>query len=153
MLEAKPKSWFSRDLIITEDDRSVARVKFAWSFEQGELTIGDTVYVIRQDCPGYCSFVLQDQEHPIAHARTVKTIFNRTCTIEYGGRCYHLEDKSAWHRHIVVRDGVEFVGYIESKHLFSPTINACLPESLPLAIRGFIIALAMHMWTSQDSVM
>jgi hypothetical protein len=153
MLEAKPKNWFSRELTILEDDRPVARVKFSWSSEKGELAIGETVYTIRQDPPGYCAFVLEDRDSIIARAREIRTILHHACTVEYAGRRFQLEDRSALRRNIVVREGVQFVGYIESKHLFATKVSACLPEYLPLAVKGFIIAVVMHLWRNQQSVM
>ncbi|MBN1579696.1 MAG: hypothetical protein JXA89_03265 [Anaerolineae bacterium] len=153
MLEAKPKNFFSRDLQILENDRPVARVEFAWSSETGQVTIGDTRYTIRQDPPGYCSFILEDQDHIIAQARGMRTLFQHACAIEHAGKWYQLEDKSRFRRNIIVREGVQFIGYVESKHIFVKQISACLPDHLPLVVKAFIIALVMHLWAHQESVM
>jgi hypothetical protein len=153
MLEAKLGNWFSRDLIISENEQPVAKIRFDWSFKQGELTVGKVVYAIRQDPPGYCSYILQDGKTTIAHARAMKTILYHSCTIEYSGSKFRFEDKSTWRRYIAVREGVQYVGYIESKHLFASKVTACLPVSLPLAIRGFMIALATRLWNSKQTAM
>jgi len=153
MLEAKPKNWFSHDLLILEDEQPVAEVTFAWSSETGQVVIGETRYTIRQEPPGTCSFVLEDQGQIIAHARGTRTLFQHACAIEYTGKWYQLEDKSKFRRNIVVREGVQFVGYIESKRLFDAKVDVCLPDSLPLAVKTFIIALVMHLWARQESVM
>jgi len=152
MLKAKPKNFFSRDLQILENDRPVAMVEFAWSSETGQVTIGDTHYTIRQDPPGYCSFVLEDQGQIIAHARGTRTLFQHACAIEYAAKWYQLVDKSKFRRNIVVREGVQFVGYIESKHMLAQQVSACLPEHLPLAVKAFILALVTHLWAHQESV-
>lgn len=153
MLSAKPKNWFSRDLTILENDVPVAEIQFAWSSETGEIVIGETHYPIRQEPPGYCSFVLEDQGQVIAHARGMRTLFQHACAIQYANKWYQLKDKSRLRRNILVHEGVQSVGYIESKRLFDPQVEVCLPDSLPLAVKAFIVALVMRLWAHRESVM
>ena len=55
--------------------------------------------------------------------------------------------------HLVVREGVQYVGYIESERACSKRLRVCLPEDLPLAVRAFIVAVAVNPWAGQDEIM
>lgn len=153
MLRVVPKGWLSRGFEILEDDRLVTTVRFVRSTGAAEFTLGDATYAIRQEHPGYASWVLEIGGIAPARARSVRTLFRDSRVIEYAGRRYQLTSRSAFRRNLTVQEGVQFVGYIESERVFSKTLNACLPESLPLAVKVFIVALAVNPWADQDEIM
>ena len=117
------------------------------------MTVGDATYTICQKPPGYGSYVLEAEGDAVAHARSVRTLFRHLCVIEYAGKRYQLERRSAFGRNLVVREGVQYVGYIESERAFSRRLRVCLPEDLPLAVKVFIAALVVNPWAGQDEIM
>ena len=153
MWRVVPKGWLSRDLTILENGRSVALVGFARFSGAAHFAVGDAAYTIREARPVYGSWVLERDGEAIAYARSVRALFRHSCVIEYGGKRYQVQERSAFRRDLVVREGVQFVGYIEPERAFARTLRACLPEDLPLAVRVFIVALAANPWTDQDEIM
>jgi hypothetical protein len=149
MLRIVPKGGFSRDLTVFQGDQAVAGVTYAWLTGTGSLLIDEGTYAVRQEGRGLGTFVLEQEGEPIAHARYVRTLFQQGCAIDYAGRHYRLEGRSLLSKSIVLRQGAEFVGYLEPEHALTRKSRACLPDYLPLAVRVFIIALAMHMWSGQ----
>jgi hypothetical protein len=153
MLRAIPGGWLSHDFTVLENDQPVASVRFAWFSGTGELTIENTTFTVRQSHPEYGFFVLEGHGGVIARARGVRTLFNHACTIEYGGRRYQIEDRSVLRRRLVVREGVQSVGYVEPERMFTRKVRACIPETLPLEVRIFILTLAIYLWTDQKEIM
>jgi hypothetical protein len=153
MLRVVPKGWLSRDFAVLEDERSIAAVRFVRSSGVAKFTIGDAAYTIRQEHPGYGAWVLETAGGTIARARSVRTLFRHSCMVEYAGKRYRLDDRSVFRRNLVVREGVQYVGYIESERALTDKLSACLPEHLPLAVRVFMVALVMNPWADQDEIM
>lgn len=153
MLRVVPKGWFSRDFAILEHDQPAATVRFARSVGAASFAVGDVAYAIHQEHPGYGAWVLEMEASFVARAREVRTLFRHSFVIEYAGKRYQLENRSAFRRSLAFREGVEYVGYIEPERLFTNKLRACLPEYLPLAMRVFIVALAVNPWGGQDEIM
>jgi hypothetical protein len=153
MLRVVPRRWLSRDFAVLENERSIAAVRFERSSGAAKFTIGDAAYTIRQEQPGYGVWALETEGGAIAGARSVRTLFRHSCVVEYAGKRYQLEDRSVFRRNLVVREGVQYVGYIESERALTNELSACLPEYLPLVVRVFIVSLVMDPWADQDEIM
>ena len=142
-----PKVGFSQGLGIERGGRCVATVSFQWFTGAAKLTIGSQIYAIRQHQRGLCSSLLQSGNETVACAQGRRTLFCQYCTIDHGGRTYRIEAQSAFGKRLVLREGAEYVGYMEPEHLFTRKRIACLPACLPLAVQVFVIVVAMRLWT------
>ena len=136
----------SRDLTVLQENQPVARIVFTWLTGIGKLIIGDRTYTVRRTHRGLQSFVLEQEGQAIAGAQCKRTLFRQVCIVEYAGRQYPIEARSTFRRKLVVREGVQYAGYIEPERAFARPCRACLPASLPMPVRAFIIALAMRLW-------
>ena len=144
-----PRGSLSRDLVIRQGNRCVATVGFQWLTGMAKLVVGGQTYTIRQNQRGLCSFVLQSKGKTVARALNRRTLFHQYCTIDYGGRTYRIESKSALGKKLVLREGAQFVGYMEPEHAFTRRSRACLPDCLPLAVQVFVIVVAIRLWMEQ----
>jgi hypothetical protein len=113
----------------------------------GSLRIEEATYVVRQQGRGLGTFILEREGEPVARARCVRTLFHHGCVIDYAGRRYRLEGRSLLSKSIVLREGAQFVGYLEPEGALTRKSKACLPDGLPLAVQVFVIALATRMWS------
>jgi hypothetical protein len=149
LLTAAPNGLLSRRFTVLEDGRQVAEMRFAWLSRESDLVIGDTAYKACQEHSGYGFFVLKDKERVIARAQSLRTLFHDSCLIVYAGRQYQLEGASIFGRRYVIRERGQVVGRIESESMLTKRIRAFLPESLPLVVQLFIVALAVDLWVNQ----
>ena len=144
-----PRGGLSRDFAIRQGNRCVATVGFRWLTGTAKLVVRGQTYAIRQNQRGLCTFVLQSKGRTVARAQNRRTLFHQYCTIDYGGRTYRIESKSTLGKKLVLREGAQFVGYLEPDHAFTRKSTACLPDSLPLAVQVFVIVVAMRLWMEQ----
>ena len=144
-----PRGGFSRDLSIRQGRRCVATVGFQWLTGTAKLVVAGQTYTIRQHHRGLCSFVLQTKGKTVARAQNRRTLFHQYCTIDYGGSTYRIEGTSALGKKLVLREGAQFVGYMEPEHAFTRRSTACLPDCLPLAVQVFVIVVAIRLWMEQ----
>jgi hypothetical protein len=149
VLTVAPSGLFPRRFTVLEDGLPVAEMRFAWLSRESELVFGDTAYKACQEHSGYGLFVLKDKERVFARAQSLRTLFHDSCLIGYAGRRYQLEKASTLGRKYVIREGGQVVGRIEPEHILAKSTRACLPESLPLVVRLFIVALAVDLWVNQ----
>ena len=153
MLRVVPKGWLSQDFAIVEDHQTVAVVRFARSSGKAEFTVGEDAYTIRDEHPGYESWVLETEGEAVARARSLRTIFWHLLVVEYAGKRYELEDRYVFRRKVMIREGVQTVGYIEAERALSRRLCASLPQYLRLAVRVFMIALVVNPWADRDEIM
>ncbi|MDX6443946.1 MAG: hypothetical protein QOH71_1020 [Blastocatellia bacterium] len=145
MLRAVPKSLFSSDYKLLENDATVAVINSSWWREAGELTIkGSTYRVYREGAMGG-AFVLESGGAILARAEK-PSAFYRSFLIEHDGKKYTLEAESAMFRRFVLSEGGQPRGSVYPESSFTRKAVVAFPEDIPLAVRVFMFWLVMILW-------
>ena len=144
MLRAEPNSAFSWDFTVYEDGHAVAEIDLAWIREAGEVVIGDVACTMYRD--GMLGdFILEAGGFVLV--RAVKfSMFLREFEITYDDQQFTLKAQSALARTFALLQDDVRIGVIEPDHLFTRKMTVDLPETLPLAVRVFIVWLVIVMW-------
>jgi hypothetical protein len=145
MLRAIPRSLFSWDFSIREDDVEVARLEVAWMSERGKLNIeGIDCNLHRQ---GWLSgpFVLEGNGTILAQADK-PSAFVRHFEVEYGHRKLLLTAQSPFTRAFGVYDGNGEIGSIYPHHWFARKTTIDLPDDVVLPVKAFMFWLVVLMW-------
>ncbi len=144
MLRAEPNSAFSWDFTVYDDGVPVAKIDLAWIREEGDVII-DAVpcQMYRDGLLG--DFVLEAGGFTLARA-SKPSVFLREFGITYDERRFTLKAQSALRRAFDLFEGEERIGVIEPDHTFTRKMTVNLPETMPLAVRVFIVWLVILMW-------
>jgi hypothetical protein len=152
VLKAIPKRWFSWDFAVRKGSQPVADIDVSWWREKGLLTVEGTTYEVYREGAFSGAFILASAGSALARAEK-PSAFRRSFIIEHAGRQYTLRAKSAWGREFLLLDGPREIGSLSPEGLFTRRATVDLPEHLPLAVRVFIIWLAVLLWKREsDSV-
>lgn len=145
MLRAVPKGLFSwRFAVYDEAGEEVARLHQSSFREKGSITVNGVECTISRE-PGWGAFMLEAGGDELA--RAVKpSAFVRRFEISYDGQDYSLQARSAFTRTFVLRRGEEAIGTVSAEHPFTRKAQVNLPETLPLAIRLFLLWLVLMSW-------
>ena len=144
MLRVEPNSLFSWDFTVYDDGVPVAEIDLAWIREVGDVVIDDVPCQMYRD--GLLGdFVLEAGGFPLV--RAVKfSVFLRTFEITYDEAAYTLKAQSSFVRTFELLQDDQRIGVIEPDHMFTRKMTVDLPETLPLAVRVFIVWLVIVMW-------
>ena len=145
MLSLVPKKWFSWDFTVTEGARSVADIDISWWREQGVLTVQGVDHRVYRERMMSGDFILESGGSVLARAQK-PSAFHRTFEIAHEGRRYTLRAESAFRRTFLLLDGERRVGSLSPEGIFTRRASVDLPPSLPLAMRVFVIWLAVILW-------
>ena len=144
MLRAEPNSMFSWDFTVYDDGVPIAEIDLAWIREAGEVVIDDVPCEMYRD--GMLGeFVLEASGFTLVRADKF-SVFLREFTIIYDEAEYTLKAQSPFVRTFELLQNDERIGLIEPDHIFTRKMTADLPETLPLAVRVFIIWLVIVLW-------
>ena len=144
MLRAEPNSAFSWDFTIYDDGAPVAEIDLAWIREAGDVVIDDVPCQLYRD--GLLGeFMLEAGGFTLVRAVKV-SVFLREFEIAYDNVLYTLKAQSAFVRTFELLQDDKRLGVIEPDHMFTRKLTADLPETLPLAVRVFIIWLVIVLW-------
>ncbi len=145
MLRAIPKSWYSQDYVILENDTKIASVDFAMWREAAELTTRDASFRMFREGLINGSFVLKAGVSTVALAEK-PSAFSRLFRVTHAGKQYTLEAGAVFGRKFVVSNGQNQIGSIFPEHCLSRKAVVDLPEDIPLAVRIFMFWLVMVLW-------
>ena len=148
LLRAKKAGWFRSDYIILLGDEEVATVDWLWSAEPGEFIVADESYTIgRAEEPS--EYRLSHDGAPVCRA-TEHGFFSRSFRLIYGDQEFDLKPglSLANCRFVLQQEDTE-LGVITPAY-FSYSIEAELPDSLPLAVRIFLVWLIIVFRQSSD---
>ena len=144
MLRAEPNSAFSWDFTVYDDGVPVAEIDLAWIREAGEVLIDDVPCQMYRD--GMLGeFVLEAGGFTLVRADKYSA-FLREFAITYDEMEYILKARTAFTRAFELLQDEERIGLIEPDHMFTRKMTVNLPETLPLAVRVFIVWLVIVMW-------
>lgn len=147
-LRAEPTGFLSRGYRFLEDDREVARLHLGLFSRRGALETGDERYRIRRE--GFVGdFVLEtsDAMRPRELSRaTGGGPFSRTIRVRAGDRTLTLSGRAFGLRTLRLLHGDREVGVARREGWFGRAARFDFPAELPLEIRVFIAALALHRW-------
>jgi len=145
MLKAVPKSWFSSDYKLLENDTTVTIIDSSWWREAAELTIKGSTYRVYREGLMSGSFVLEGDGSILARAEK-PSAFYRSFVVEHGGKKYTLEAESAMFRKFVLSEGGQQIGSVYPEHALTRKAVVAFPEEIPLAVRVFMFWLVMILW-------
>jgi hypothetical protein len=146
MLRAIPKSWFSWNFSILEDDVEVAGLDVAWMRERGQLTfIGGNEYDFYRQ--GWLSglFLLEGDGTVLAQADKPNP-FTRRFEVTFGSQTLTLVAQSPFTRAFDVYDGDRRIGSVYPDHCFTRKTTIDLPVDIPPPVKAFLFWLVALMW-------
>ena len=130
--------------------REIAEVvDHGWWPLKGELAIEGARYQARRERVMSGAFVFESAGVVLARA-SKRSVLRRSFVIEHSGRHYTLRPKSAFHRDLQLLDGSTHLGSLTPESVVKRRANVDLPREWPLAIRVFVIWLAVMLW--QDAL-
>jgi hypothetical protein len=146
MLRAIPRSLFSWDFSIREDDVEVAGLEVAWMSERGRLVLADGTEcnLYRQ---GWLSglFLLEGKGTILAQAEK-PSAFVRHFEVEYDHRKLLLTAQSPFTRVFGVYNGDGEIGSIYPDHWLTRRTTIDLPDTIVLPMKVFMFWLIVLMW-------
>jgi len=149
MLKVIPKSWFSWDFNIMDGSRAVADIDVSWWREKGMLTVDGIDYMVYREGLMSGTYILDLGGTVLARAEKPNA-FHRAFLIEYAGKQYTLQAKSAFRREFLLLDGDREIGTLSPKGVFTRRATVKFPEELPLPAKVFIIWLAVILWKRES---
>jgi hypothetical protein len=149
MMKAIPKHWFSWDYTILENDVNVAHLDLSVWREKGTLTVNGEDYDVYREGLLSGKFILEQQGTPLATAIKASA-FRQSSTITFADDEYELKPKSMFTRGFVLLQGSHQVGSVSPTNMLMRKAAVDLPAHLPLAVRVFIVWLAVILWKRQS---
>jgi hypothetical protein len=149
MLRASPVGWFSWNFILTEAGERLAEINLAWLREAGQLSVGEESYRVYREGIMSGAFVLEKDGERLARAEKPSAVY-RSFNVYFGDKVYVLEAESAFRRKFVLNCGGEPVGSIYPEGALTRKCVVDLPESIPLAVRTFIVWLVIILWKRES---
>jgi hypothetical protein len=146
MLKVIPHHWFTWNCDIVENQAIVGSIDFSVWGEAGHLKIQDEQFSTYRE---QGSFYLADQRHCVAIATKPNPLF-RQFFIKHGEARYELQATSASGRKFVVQEYGQVVGEIYPTHALTRGAIVDLPDSIPLAVRLFMVWLVITLWKRQQ---
>lgn len=154
MLTIIPRTWYSWDFTVMDEDREVASMDLSGWREKGTLTIDGVEHRVYREGRMSGDFVLERDGRVLV--RAVKpSAFSSTIVVHADdGREYTLKKKSVWRRPFVVLTPLgeagsaseRTVGSLVPAGIMTRKAYADLPTAWPLPLRLFVIWLAVIMW-------
>jgi hypothetical protein len=145
MLRAIPRSLFSWDFSILDDDVEVAGLDVAWLRERGALNIKGTEYNLYRQ--GWLSglFVIEGDGTVLAQADKPNAL-TRRFEVTYGNHTLALTAQSPFTRAFGVYDSENQIGGIYPNHCFTRKTTIDLPDDIILPVKAFLFWLVVLMW-------
>lgn len=145
MLRAIPRSLFSWDFSVFENDVEVAGLEMNWMRERGMLDIEERKYNLYRQ--GWLSglFVLENEGTVLAQAEKPNA-FTRRFEVIFGHRKLSLAAQSPFTRAFGVYDGECQIGSIDPDCWFTRKTTIDLPDDIILPVKGFLFWLVVLMW-------
>lgn len=145
MLTAVPKRWFSWDFTVWDGDRSVASIDTSCWREQGILTVDGVDHRVHRERILSGDFILETAGVVVARAQK-PSAFRRAFAIEHHGRRYGLRATSMFGGRMALLEGDRSVGSVSPQGIVTRRLDVDLPPDLPLAVKVFVIWLAVILW-------
>lgn len=149
MLTATPRNWFSWDYVVSDNSQHVADIDISWWREKGTLTVEGRDYGVYRQRPMSGKFVLESNGAIVASAEKPSSL-TRRLLIEHAGRQYELKPRGMFSRTFQLHAGPTMVGSLAARGVFSRRMNVDLPETLPLAVRVFVMWLTVILWKRES---
>jgi hypothetical protein len=154
MLTVVPKRWYSWDFEVVDGERQLAFMDLSSWIEKGVLSVDGVEHRVYREGMASGDFILERSGTVLARG-TKPSAFRNTFIVSHHGREYTLRKKSAWGRaFVVIADGpgeagsrIESeIGSLAPQSAWTRRATVDLPKDWPLAIRVFVIWLAVIIW-------
>jgi hypothetical protein len=150
MLRAIPKSIFSWDFDVFEDERNVAFLDLAIIKESGQILVDDDEGKIYREGLVSGAYILEIDEGALAIAEKPSAMF-RIFQIQSLDRHFTLKPAGLLSQNFILLEGEQRVGTIEKDSWFSRKCTVDVPDDLPLLVQVFFLYLVVLMWRRQSS--
>jgi len=144
-LTIAPLHWYSWDFDVLDGTRHLAQVDVSSWREKGVVTIDGVEHRVYREGVLSGDFILERHNTVLARA-TKPSAFQKTMIVTYKEREYVLRKPSAWRRAFVVVEGDRQVGSLSPHSAWTRKATVDLPAEWPLAVRTFVIWLAIILW-------
>jgi len=145
MLEAVPKSIFSTNFRLQEQNLLLGEVDTSIWSEKAQLELEDGTYGLYRESLFSGDFILEHNGKVVARASKPSALKARF-DVELLNRHIVLSKVSIWNRRFAVFDGENQIGSIYPLGLFTRRANIDLPAAWPLPIRIFLFWLVFLIW-------
>jgi hypothetical protein len=148
IMNAIPQNWFSWNYKVLEQGSPIADLDLAWVREAGTFRLQSRTYRIYREKFLSRTFVLEEDGAILARANR-PNIFLRSFTVDYQGIQLIVKARSIFGRTFVLEQGNQVLGSIYPEHWFTRKAMIELPDTLPLAVRIFMVWLVLILWRRQ----
>ena len=148
-LTLAPVHWYSWDFDVMDDARPLARVEMSSWGEKGVVTIDGTDHRLYREGVGSGDFILERAGHRLAKA-TKPSAFRSRFELSYDGWHYTVRKPSVWRREFIVERGDTQIGSLVRSG-WGRAATVTLPEAWPLAVKVFVMWLAMILWKRESN--
>jgi hypothetical protein len=149
MIEAVPKSAFSKDFILRSGNGELAELDVSGWRESAEFELEGVLHRLYRESP-LGDFVLERDGTVIARA-TKPSAFRATFRLQVSGHDLTLRKISVWRRDFGVFDGEEMVGRIAPVKWYGRRAAVEVPEHWNLALEIFLFWLVLLMWRRENA--
>lgn len=145
MLEAVPKSIFSKSFRLQDQNRLLGEIDTSIWSEKAQLELEDGTYHLYRERMFSGDFILEHNGNVVARAAKPSALKARF-DVELLNRHIVLRKVSIWNRRFAAFDGENQIGGIYPPGLFTRRANIDLPADWPLPIRIFLFWLVFLIW-------
>ncbi len=145
MLHARPVSLFSWDYRVVDGTLPVARIERSRFREPGHLLLEEAAYAIRREKLLGGRFLLLRDGIVVASAEKPRAVRRRFLIVWDDAR-FVLEPASWLSRRFVLYHDGDPIGTIRPARRLSRHALVDLPDTLPLALRLFVLWLVLLLW-------
>jgi hypothetical protein len=147
VLELVPQNWASWRFSVLEDGKSVAEIDMSRWREKGAFVVGGTGYNAYREGVVSGAFILELDGARVATAEKPNAMARRF-SVEHAGRSYTWQGQ-VLKRSFVLEENDRAIGSLIPEGILTRKATAEFPYDLPLAVRVFMIWLALIMWKRQ----
>ena len=148
MILARPHGLLTSGFDLVGGEVPLATMEGSFWREGGRVHVGNDVWELRRQ--GWSAFRLVRNGLDEATARP-QGLFRNGFEIAHAGRTYRLVRQSVWRRAYAVLDGGVEVGSIEPTSVFTRAAAVRLPDSMPLQLQVFVVAVVAIQWRRAQS--
>jgi hypothetical protein len=151
MLEVEPKRSVSWIFTIRDAGRPSGEVDLYWKQAIKPIPISGEPYEVDAHIYRAVCFVLLQQGQPLATVKKAGGLLASCFSVMLGGEEYSMKPVGILRRgYRIIKHGVE-VGRIEPRGAMTRAARCSLPQTLPLAVRVFLVGVAVNTWGGKTS--
>lgn len=151
MLKVIPKSLFSWEFLLLDNEELIGSADYAWFDGCGWLVLQKEKFMVNAGNNGNGPFELFSLNNGVAGTTCKYGLFQDHYRVFFDGVEYILKQASPLRRNFEVMSQDTYLGCILPEATRSRAASTNVSESVPLFIRAFLIGLALNIWAKQTA--